>query len=232
MEKAFEIKRFDPVTLARQLIKKHAAQGRQTANSVQSTMRALPTSPPVNDLPSAAAQTTEPSSNMPPASLKSRLLAMVYESMLLFAVLFAATLLFSTLLEQRHALYRRDDLQYWLYVVLGIYFCWFWRHGGQTLAMKTWRIQLLTRDGTPLSWARAVPRYMLAWLWFLPGLAAARYLNAQGWMLVTLPALNMLLWALAVFLDRDRQFLHDRLAGTRIIQLPPIASPEKSASSA
>jgi hypothetical protein len=42
----------------------------------------------------------------------------------------------------------------------------------------------------------------------------------------------MLLWALAVFLDRDRQFLHDRLAGTRIIQLPPIAPPEKLASSA
>lgn len=167
---------------------------------------------------------------MPPAPLKRRLLAMVYESMLLFAVLFAATLLFSTLLEQRHALYRRDDLQYWLFVVLGIYFCWFWRHGGQTLAMKTWRIQVLTRDGTPLTWARAVPRYVLAWLWFLPGLAAARYLNAQGWMLVALPTLNMLLWALAVFLDRDRQFLHDRLAGTRIIQLPPIAPPEKLAS--
>jgi uncharacterized RDD family membrane protein YckC len=73
---------------------------------------------------------------------------------------------------------------------------------------------------------------VLAWLWFLPGLAAARYLNAQGWMLVALPTLNMLLWALAVFLDRDRQFLHDRLAGTRIIQLPLIAPPEKSANSA
>jgi uncharacterized RDD family membrane protein YckC len=186
----------------------------------------------VNDAPTAAVQITEPSNTLPPASLKSRLMAMVYEAMLLFAVLFAATLLFSTLLEQRHALYRRDDLQYWLFVVLGIYFSWFWRYGGQTLAMKTWRIQVLTRDGTPLSWTRAVPRYVLAWLWFLPGLAAARYLNAQGWMLVALPTLNMLLWALAVFLDRDRQFLHDRLAGTRIIQLPLIAPPEKSASSA
>lgn len=230
MEKAFEIKRFAPLTPLRKLIKKHAARGSPTVNSVQRTIRAFFATPPVNDSPPAAPQTTEPSSTMPPATLKRRLLAMVYESMLLFAVLFAATLLFSTLLEQRHALYRRDDLQYWLFVVLGIYFCWFWRHGGQTLAMKTWRIQVLTRDGTPLSWARAVPRYVLAWLWFLPGLAAARYLNAQGWMLVALPTLNMLLWALAVFLDRDRQFLHDRLAGTRIIQLPPIAPPEKLAS--
>ena len=195
-------------------------------------MSDLPTTPPVNDSSPAAVQTTAPSQTLPTASLKSRLLAMVYEAMLLFAVLFASTLLFSTLLEQRHALYRRDDLQYWLFVVLGIYFSWFWQYGGQTLAMKTWRIRLLTREGTPLTWTRAVPRYVLAWLWFLPGLAAARYLDAQGWMLAALPALNMLLWALAVFLDRDRQFPHDRMAGTRIIQLPPVAPAEKTASGA
>jgi uncharacterized RDD family membrane protein YckC len=31
---------------------------------------------------------------------------------------------------------------------------------------------------------------------------------------------NILLWALTVFLDKDRQFLHDRVAGTRLIELP------------
>ena len=175
--------------------------------------------PPVNDLPSESLQT---------ASLKSRLMAMVYETMLMLAVLFAATLPFSALLEQRHALYRRDDLQYWLFLVLGIYFCWFWRHGGQTLAMKTWRIRLLTREGSALSLRHAAVRYVLAWLWFLPGLAAARYLHAQGWMLVLFPALNMVLWMLAVFLDHDRQFPHDRLAGTRLVRLPPIKAPDKS----
>ncbi|MEO0314612.1 MAG: hypothetical protein RI928_1068 [Pseudomonadota bacterium] len=180
-------------------------------------------SAPVNDLPSESLQT---------APLKSRLLAMLYEGMLLFGVLFIATWLFSTLLQQRHALYLRDNLQYWLFLVLGIYFCWFWQHGGQTLAMKTWRIRLVTREGGILSWKRAVPRYVLAWLWFMPGLAAARYLHVQGWMLLLLPALNMVLWALAVYLDRDRQFLHDRLAGTRIVQLPVIAPAEQAANSA
>jgi uncharacterized RDD family membrane protein YckC len=173
----------------------------------------------VNDLPSESLQA---------ASLKSRLMAMVYETMLMLAVLFAATLPFSALLEQRHALYRRDDLQYWLFLVLGIYFCWFWRHGGQTLAMKTWRIRLLTREGSALSLKHAAVRYVLAWLWLLPGLAAARYLHAQGWMLVLLPALNMVLWMLAVFLDPDRQFPHDRLAGTRLVRLPPIKAPDTS----
>ena len=175
--------------------------------------------PPVNDLPSESLQT---------ASLKSRLMAMVYETMLMLAVLFVAALPFAALLEQRHALYRRDDLQYWLFVVLGIYFCWFWRHGGQTLAMKTWRIRLLTREGSALSLKQAALRYVLAWLWFLPGLAAARYLHVQGWMLVLFPALNMALWILAIFLDPDRQFPHDRLAGTRLVQLPPMKAADKS----
>jgi uncharacterized RDD family membrane protein YckC len=178
-----------------------------------------PPNTPVNDLQPEA---------LPTASVKSRLMAMVYETMLMLAVLFVAALPFAALLEQRHALYRRDDLQYWLFVVLGIYFCWFWRHGGQTLAMKTWRIRLLTREGSALSLKQAALRYVLAWLWFLPGLAAARYLHVQGWMLVLFPALNMALWILAIFLDPDRQFPHDRLAGTRLAQLPPMKAADKS----
>jgi uncharacterized RDD family membrane protein YckC len=178
-----------------------------------------PPNTPVNDLQPEA---------LPTASVKSRLMAMVYETMLMLAVLFVAALPFAALLEQRHALYRRDDLQYWLFVVLGIYFCWFWRHGGQTLAMKTWRIRLLTREGSALSLKQAALRYVLAWLWFLPGLAAARYLHVQGWMLVLFPALNMALWILAIFLDPDWQFPHDRLAGTRLAQLPPMKAADKS----
>ena len=145
---------------------------------------------------------------------------MVYEAMLLFGVLFIATWLFSTVLQQRHALYLRDALQDWLFVVLGVYFCWFWTHGGQTLAMKTWRIRVLARDGQPVRWTRALLRYVLAWGWFLPGLALARLIGAQGWMLLLLPALNFALWAMTAWLDRDRQFLHDRIAGTRIVLKP------------
>ncbi|MEO0318526.1 MAG: hypothetical protein RL404_2203 [Pseudomonadota bacterium] len=154
------------------------------------------------------------------APLKNRLLCMVYEAMLLFGVLFIATWLFSTLLQQRHALYLRDALQDWLFVVLGAYFCWFWTHGGQTLAMKTWRIRVITRDGNPVRWRRALLRYVFAWGWFLPGLALARAIGAQGWMLLLLPALNFALWALAALLDRDRQFPHDRVAGTRVVLKP------------
>lgn len=152
--------------------------------------------------------------------LKARLLCMVYESMLLFGVVFIGAWLFSTLLQQRHALVMRNELQVWLFLVLGMYFTWFWTHGGQTLAMKTWRIRLTTSDGANLSWRQASLRYLLAWLWLVPGLALAQLLGAKGSMLLYIPALNFLLWSMTVFLDPERQFLHDRIVKTRIIAVP------------
>lgn len=151
---------------------------------------------------------------------------MLYESMLLFGVLFFAGWLFSVLLQQRHALYLRNDLQDWLFLVIGVYFVWFWSHGGQTLAMKTWRIRLVTADGRPVGILRAFGRHLLAWGWCLPGLLAAWALHASGWMLILIPTANLLLWSLTVYLDRDRRFLHDRLAGTRLIDVTkPLPKP-------
>jgi uncharacterized RDD family membrane protein YckC len=159
-------------------------------------------------------------------SLKRRLASMLYEAMLVFAVLFAAVLIFSTLMEQRHALYLRGALQDWLFAVLGIYFIWFWTHGGQTLAMKTWRIRLVDINGKRVNFWRAIARYLLAWLWFVPGLALAWLLGAKTSMLILIPLANVVIWALAIYLDPQRQFLHDRLAGTRLVavELPDKAS--------
>lgn len=145
---------------------------------------------------------------------------MIYEAMLMFGVLFISGYLFSTLLQQRHALYLRHAMQDWLFLVIGIYFVWFWTHGGQTLAMKTWRIRLVTRDGQPVGVMRAVGRYLLSWLWIFPGLAVAWMIGAKTWMLVLIPSANVLLWVLTAYLDPQRQFLHDRIAGTRIIRMP------------
>ncbi|MDB5773822.1 MAG: putative transrane protein [Burkholderia sp.] len=160
---------------------------------------------------------------------------MLYESMLLFGVLFISGWLFSTLLQQRHALYLRSALQDWLFLVLAVYFVWFWTHRGQTLAMKTWRIRVVTRDGNEVNLKRAIGRYLLAWGWVLPGLAAAWAMGAKNWMLVLIPAANMLLWALTVYLDPQRQFLHDRIAGTKVVNVTeepakaaPPAKPHRS----
>lgn len=145
---------------------------------------------------------------------------MLYESMLLFGVLAFAGAVFAVLLEQRHALYLRQQLQYALFFVLGLYFVWFWVHGGQTLAMKTWRVRLVAVSGAAVGYPRAALRYLLAWGWFLPGMALAWAVEAHGAMLLLIPAANLLLWALLAFLDPQRQFLHDRIAGTRLIEGP------------
>ena len=144
---------------------------------------------------------------------------MLYESMLVFGLVFAAALIFSVTLDQRHALSMRGALLTWLFLVLGVYFAWSWARSGQTLAMKTWRIRLVDASGKPVGFLRAAIRYVLAWLWFFPGLAIAWLLGEKTWMLVIIPFANMFLWAVAVFLDPRRQFLHDRLAGTRLIAL-------------
>ena len=154
----------------------------------------------------------------PAASIGRRLAVMLYESLLLFGVLFIAGWIFGTLLQQRHALYLRQGLQYWLFIVIGVYFIWFWSHGGQTLAMKTWRVRLTAIDGGPVSMPRATARYILSWLWFIPGLLIAKLLGAQGWLLVVIPSANVLLWAGLARLDPARQFVHDRIVGTRLIQ--------------
>jgi uncharacterized RDD family membrane protein YckC len=101
-----------------------------------------------------------------------RLACFVYEGVLLFGVVMIAGYLFSSLTQQRHAMLGRHGLQAFLFIVLAIYFVWFWSHGGQTVAMKAWHLRLVTDQGGPVSQPRALARFALSWLWFLPALLA------------------------------------------------------------
>ena len=95
-----------------------------------------------------------------------RMACWLYEGMLLFAVVFVAGWLFSTLGQMRDAMdSRRHLLQAFLFIVFGVYFVFFWAKG-QTLAMKTWGIRVVDRQGRPLSQGRALLRYLLSWVWF------------------------------------------------------------------
>ncbi|WP_323121625.1 RDD family protein [Burkholderia alba] len=155
-----------------------------------------------------------------PPSVRRRLAALLYESLLLFGVVFFAGLIFGLAMQQRNGLVHHNLLAAWVALVVGAYFVWFWTHGGQTLPMKTWRLRIEAADGAPLSAARALVRYLLGWLWFLPPLALHPLLGFSVPYTLALTAVWFLMWACAARLHPTRQFLHDRLAGTRIVSAP------------
>ncbi len=135
----------------------------------------------------------------PTPGIARRLASMLYEGLLLFAVAFASTWLFYLASGALPASgWLRHVLQLYLLAVFAAYFLWCWRRGGQTLAMKAWHIRLIVPGRERVPSDKALLRFVLA--------------------AVLVPTGISLLWAL---FDRDRQFLHDRLAGTRLVLTPP-----------
>ncbi|WP_425472791.1 RDD family protein [Tepidimonas thermarum] len=165
---------------------------------------------------------------MPTPSLLRRMACWLYEGMLLFGVVFIAGYLFSALTQTRHALDNRHLQQAFIFVVLGIYFTWFW-HKGQTLAMKTWHIRIVDRMGRPISQARALWRYLLAWLWFWPPLALREVLDLPALEVVVLLGGWIAVWAVLARFHPDRQFWHDAWAGTRLVDTRPAPPPTRHA---
>jgi uncharacterized RDD family membrane protein YckC len=142
----------------------------------------------------------------------------LYEGVLLFGVVMASAWLYSTLTQQRHALQGKFGLQAVLFFVLGAYFVAFWSRGGQTLAMKTWHIRLVAADGTAVRPMRAVARYLLAWLWFLPALLAIWIADLHGaWSIVAILLGSVLTYAALAWLHPRRQYWHDAVCGTALI---------------
>ena len=154
------------------------------------------------------------------ASLKQRLICMLYEAVLLFGVFFAADLLFDLITQGSDAGGLRNWRQLYLFIVLGGYFTYFWGHGGQTLPMKTWQIKLVSADQQKLTFRQAGVRYCIAWMWFLPALALTYVLQIQHWPSIGLFFAGIAVWAATIKFDRHGQFLHDRIAGTQLIALP------------
>jgi uncharacterized RDD family membrane protein YckC len=159
----------------------------------------------------------------PAPGLRRRLAAFVYEGVLLFGVLMIAGLIYGLATQQRHALVGQHGLQLFLFLVLGLYFTYFWSHGGQTVAMKTWHVRLLSRDGKPVRAARAWLRYVLSWLWFLPALTCV-YLTGlrSGASISTALLAGVLLYALLSRFNPRRQFLHDLISRTELVYWPTV----------
>ena len=131
---------------------------------------------------------------------------MLYEALLVFAVAFFAgwVFFFASGGKDATAGALRHELQAFVLVALAAYFVWCWLRGGQTLAMKAWRVRLV--DVTP---RKALLRFVLA--------------------VPLVPTGISILWSL---FDRDRQFLHDRLSGTRLVLASVSAAPPTTSSAA
>jgi len=159
---------------------------------------------------------------LPLANRWRRFSSMMYEGVLLFAVVYLASYLFDTLTQSRSGMTLRAARQFIVFLAIGVYFVVSWRYSGQTLPMKTWNLRLVDKDGQVPRPGRLALRYLLLWpvplaaALLVKGLSLATGLGALD-LLIILAPFSVFLWT---WFDRDRLFLHDRLLGTRLVVVP------------
>jgi uncharacterized RDD family membrane protein YckC len=131
--------------------------------------------------------------------LVRRLAAMLYDWLLLFALMLVATSLITLPLGMPSG-FGLVMFQSLLFILMpAIFFIGFWMRGGQTLGMRSWRIKLVTDSGGPVTAQAALRRLLAALLSLLPG--------GLGFV--------WMVW------DPDRLAWHDRLSGTRLVMVKP-----------
>ncbi len=134
-----------------------------------------------------------------------RMAAILYDSMLLAAILLVAVTLVTLPLEMGLG-YDLDptNLLYRLYLLLVSvgFFVWFWIRGGQTLGMRVWHLRVVRGDGQPLELKDALLRYVAALLsWAICGLG--------------------FLW---ILVDREQLAWHDRISNTKLVISRPASN--------
>lgn len=145
-------------------------------------------------------------------------MAMVYDSLLLFALLCLATLIAvlvtgkldpsipeasSQVMHEADPLLSGIGFQLYLVAVVIGFYSLFWRKKGQTLGMQAWRIRVQTVDGDIPGWGACIIRCLAATLSMLPGFLG------YWW----------------VWIDRENRSWHDRLSGTQVVKLPKRKTP-------
>ena len=135
---------------------------------------------------------------LPAAGLVKRLLAGLYDWLLVIALMMVvsvpAVVLLDDAISPGNAAYRSA-----MVTVALVFFVYFWINGGQTLGMRAWRLRLFSGDGEPVTLSQALRRFAAAWVSALPA-------GLGFW------------WAL---FDAEGRTWHDRWSATRIVQLPP-----------
>jgi uncharacterized RDD family membrane protein YckC len=172
---------------------------------------------------SASPVSAPPAADLRAPSLWLRFASMIYEVVLLFGVVFIASY---ALLSAARWTYPLPDAKRWvlqafLFVVIGAYFAWCWSRGGQTLAMKSWGLKVVDRDGRSLPLKRAALRYLLSWHLFVPSLIAIALFQSHAAIDLAIFFGGFCLMLFTAFLDPQRQLLHDRWLGSRVVRAAP-----------
>lgn len=103
--------------------------------------------------------------------LIKRLAVMLYDFLLIIAVFFAATI--ALLPFNQGEAFQPNSLAYsfYLFLISFLFYGWFWTHGGQTLGLIAWKMQVVNNNGLPLSWKQAFIRFVVAiFSWGIAGL--------------------------------------------------------------
>ena len=129
-----------------------------------------------------------------PAPLWRRLTAAVYDLLLLLALWLATDLVLLITADQVGLKPGVGFTRIFLFTLSFAFFGWFWTHGGQTLGMRVWRLQLRRFDGSPLNWTASMRRFA-----------------------VLIPLGLSVLWC---WTNPARRAWHDALSETEVILLP------------
>ncbi len=141
-------------------------------------------------------------SNCPPASLIKQFAAMLYDSLLLFAVMFFATAI-AMLFNQGEAIESNPVFSLYLLLVGFSYYAWFWNISGQTLGMRAWKIRIVNESGSNPGWGSSYLRLLFA-------------------------LLSILCCGLGYFWRIFKPYTwHDRLSHTSIVDISSLGQPKK-----
>lgn len=159
-----------------------------------------------------------------PTPLK-RLLTVIYDSFLVLATLFIATALTMPLTKGEVSSGNNIYMSIYLSIVVYIFYAWFWTHGGQTLGMRAWKLQLVRFDNYAVTWKQSFIRYITAlpaWVLFLIGIVlwikpefAKTFTSLPGWSM----ALVGLFW---IVMDSRKASWRNEISGTQVVSTETI----------
>ena len=162
------------------------------------------------------------------AGLLRRFAAMIYDSLLLLAVLIFATVPVMIFTHGEATRSGNPFVGTWLFMVSFLFFAWFWMHGGQTLGMRAWKIRLQQDDGQAITLWQALLRFITglpAWIVFALGIflcstSTANHLPMALQKLENLPCVVLLtpgfLW---LIIDHWPNSWRDRFTQTQVLDV-------------